>query len=171
MRVGKLGKGASWIVDTTKGAVEKTGEGLKGAYEKTGEGLRTVGAQAGELTSKATSGISDATSNIGATFGGASADAEEQTGAQAQGQALYSQPIHGLPTPQPVGRAGSKRGAESREELEEEDPDYEHRRETLYTKGQGQPYLGNYMDAYIGRTMLAVTDNKWLNWLKPYNKA
>ena len=158
MRVGKLGKGASWIVDTTKGAVEKTGEGLKGAYEKTGDGLRSVGAQASELTSKATSGISDATSNIGATFGGASADAEEQTGVQ--GQALYSQGTHGLPTPQPVGRAGSKRGGESGEEVEEEDPDFAQRKETLYTKDQGQPYLGNYMDAYIGRTMLAVIDNK-----------
>ena len=162
--VGTLGKGASWIVDTTKGAVEKTGEGLKGAYEKTGEGLRTVGAQASELTTKATSGITDATSNIGATLGGASADAdaegEGQTGGQGQAMYSYSQGAHGLPAPTPVARAGSKRGGGSGEE--EEDPDYEHRKETLYTRGEGEPYLGNYMDAFIGRTMLAVTDNKWL---------
>lgn len=143
MCAGTLGKGATWLVDTTKGAVEKTGEGLKGAYEKTGEGLRTVGAQASELTSKATSGISEATSNIGVSFGGENAASDQEA------------KLGGLPPPQPVGRRGSRGGLQG----EEED---DHRRETLHSLLDGQPYLGNDVDAYFGRTFIAVCDDKWV---------
>lgn len=145
MRVGKLGKGASWLVDTTKGAVEKTGEGLKGAVEKTGEGLKAVGAQASELKNKATSGISDVTSNIGSTIGGANNEEEERVQARTNAQEL--------PPPQPVRR---------RKGEQDEDSDDEHRRETLYSRLDGQPYLGNDVDAYVARTYLSVLDNKWV---------